>query len=83
MIFLRENGMPVLSQRQVTESDRELFFLQREAERMRKILRERRPAPKAKSQERTIEEELSRWMDEAERVLERLRRKRRRVGLRG
>ncbi len=83
VIALREDGVPVLSQRQVNESDRELFFLQRETRRLQRVLRERRIRPTDKSQEKSIEDELARWIDGAERTVERLRRRRRRAGLGG
>ena len=84
-ISFDEEGRPVFSQRQVTDTDRELFELQREAERMRRFLRERRlPLPgKIPPRELPVEERLARWMNEAERALERLRRRRARSGLRG
>jgi len=79
-------GRPIFSQKQVTETDRELFELQREAERMRRFLRERcisPPGMASRPREVPVEERLARWMAEAERTLERLRRRRSRFGLRG
>ncbi len=79
-------GRPVFSQTRLTDADRELFSLQREAERLRKLLRERDLAPPngraARRREPTVEERLLRWIHQAERELERLRRRRRRFGLR-
>ena len=86
VIALDEDGRPVLSQLRVTEADRELFELQQEAERMRRFLRERRLSPpkaEGRPREVPVEERLVRWISEAERALERLRRKRARFGLRG
>jgi len=79
-------GMPILSQLQVTEADRDLYELQREAERVRRFLREKRlslPKSGGRPREVPVEERLARWISEAERALERLRRKRSRSGLRG
>jgi len=86
VVALDEKNRPVLSQLQVTEADRELFELQREAERVRRFLRERRLSPpelKGRPREVPVEERLARWISEAERALERLRRRRARFGLRG
>ncbi|MGY4707200.1 hypothetical protein ACVNPS_05535 [Candidatus Bipolaricaulota sp. J31] len=79
-------GRPIFSQRQVTDADRELFSLQREAERLRKLLREHGLTPPDKrsvpQRAPTVEERLLRWIQRTERELERLRRRRRRFGLR-
>jgi|Deesub1362A_J573_1020465.scaffolds.fasta_scaffold04108_6 predicted RNA-binding protein with RPS1 domain len=86
VVSIDSQGKPVLSQRQVTVADRELFTLQREAERLRKLLRERDLIPPGKrnvpKHEPPIEERLYRWIQRSERELERLRRRRRRFGLR-
>ncbi|NOX45235.1 MAG: hypothetical protein GXO72_05860 [Caldiserica bacterium] len=80
------SGRPVFSQTRLTDADRELFSLQREAERLRKLLRERDLTPPdgrdVQRREPTVEERLLRWIHQAERELERLRRRRRRFGLR-
>lgn len=86
VVSFDEEGRAVLSQLRVTEADRELFELRKEAERLRRSLQEARVSPprqKDRPREAPVEERLSRWISEAERALERLRRRRARFGPRG
>ncbi len=76
VVGFREDGLPVFSC-QVSEWERELFEARRQASRLRDRLQGRVfTPPKTRAVEERIETRLERWLQEAERALERLRRHR-------